>query len=310
MISLYNLTIILFIILLFCVVTIHNINFKILKFIKKKKYINHHDQESEFEIVYGKSINYSFHKIKFYSTIKNIFNFEKMTELAHINYILNKYFSIDFKTNSKFYWYLFCKKYNLNHPKVYIVKQNNKIFNYLDINQNNIYLFKPLIDNQGDGIEKINGKNIDFYLSSKDNFLIQEFLKDNFSNSLGRHFRLITSYNGEVLGLYEFTNNYDFRSNGHKKGLNKNIFEDYLNNRLKFSKIENSLLNNYVKIISNIHKQIFKNLVSIGWDLMFHNNKIYLLEGNVFGHGTIFQCTTKNQINRYYQVVEQFLYDK
>lgn len=288
-----------------------NLNFEIFYYFlinkKKKCKRNIIKEDPCYSIININDMNNN-EKLKRFFNQKFNLNLSKYTELFYINYILNNYFRPEKKSNSKFYWYLFCKKYNLNHPKIYIIKQNNIIFNYLDINPNTYYIIKPLVNNQGNGIIKIIGKKIRFYIEKNNNIIIQEFIKDNFISGLSRHFRLITCYDGDKIGLYIFDNDNNFISNGHKGAkISINLINDYKNNNLKLSKPQINGLTDYINKISNIHKTDYNDCISIGWDLMFNNSKIYILEGNIHGHGVIYKSSNKIDINNYYIKVNDFL---
>ena len=61
-----------------------------------------------------------------------------------------------------------------------------------------------------------------------------------------------------------------------------------------------------IEKILKIHKNDYKKLISIGWDLMFHNKNIYILEGNV-SHGVLPPSSTQNDVDRYYNKLDEFL---
>jgi len=188
-----------------------------------------------------------------------------------LNYILNNHFRPDPKTESKFYWYLFCKKYNLNHPSVYIVKQNNIVYNYNSINQKNYYVIKSLKGCHGDGIIKLKGNKINSYVKKNNNIIIQEFLKDKFNNTF-RSFRLVTTYDGDIFQIFMTTSKNNFVVNGAQGGtITHNIGINYYDSS-KISTAEKHLLNKYINKLSNIHKNDYNNCISISWDLMFANN--------------------------------------
>tara|TARA_B100000886_G_C20423972_1_gene492995 strand:- start:1312 stop:2262 length:951 start_codon:yes stop_codon:yes gene_type:complete len=305
-ISIYIYLVVLALKILDYITNIRSVNFKLFYyyfFKKKNKIIN----DKYYDIVSTTNCKLSFlDKLKLYY-LSNVFkSFSNFTELMHINYILNSNLYPDMKMKSKFYWYLFCKKYKLNHPKVYIVKQDNKIFNYSKVKYNRMYISKPLSCDQGFSIKKISGNQVSSFLEKNDNVLIQEVLKDNFIDNLGRHFRFISSFDGNVLGLYEWINKKNFIGHGRFGGISKNITEKYLTNSLNFSSLENYLLREMIEKILKIHKNDYKKLISIGWDLMFHNKNIYILEGNV-SHGVLPPSSTQNDVDRYYNKLDEFL---
>ena len=228
------------------------------------------------------------------------FGFEKTSELGYINYLFNKYNSPTMISESKIYWYFFCKKHKINHPKLYFIKQNNIVYEFNKINTNNYYIKKPLLGIQGKDIEKISGRNVRNILRSQDDILIQEMLYDKYSKSRARHFRLISSFDGEVMFLYELSTNDSIRSNLFANGANVNdITSQYLYNNTHLSKHEYQKIQKMTNKLLNIHKEYLPHLFSIGWDIMFGNNETYLLEGNVYGHSVILGECDKNLIKNY-----------
>ena len=156
-------------------------------------------------------------------------------------------------------------------------------------------------------MKKINGNEVSSLIKKNDNIIIQEFLKDNFTACKGRHFRFVSSFDGEFICLTELLHNDSIKSNGSNGGTDINITHKYLTNSLNFSSIENKLLRKIIKNILVIHKNNFKKIFSIGWDLMFHNKNIYVLEGNLIHVVIYYKSGTKLDYDRYFNKLDEFL---
>ena len=61
--------------------------------------------------------------------------------------------------------------------------------------------------------------------------------------------------------------------------------------------IETNLLKNVINQLLHVHKTYYNYIFSIGWDIMFSGDKIYILEGNVYGHGA--SANNHLHVNRY-----------
>ena len=113
-------------------------------------------------------------------------------------------------------------------------------------------------------------------------------------------------YDGDIFKMNVTISKDDFIANTAKGG---KIIENIDINCYKSSNItkkEKVLLDNYANILSNIHKNYYNNCISISWDLMFHNNNIYLLEGNIGPNGCGPFLSNKC-IDKYYNKIEKFL---
>jgi hypothetical protein len=93
---------------------------------------------------------------------------------------------------SKIFWYNCLKNNNINTPKIYYYKTNNKFIKLNNINQLDDYILKPIYGTQGQNIKKINHIEIN-EINIENNFLLQEFIKDCYVNN-SRHFRINTIY--------------------------------------------------------------------------------------------------------------------
>tara|TARA_B110000208_G_scaffold142940_1_gene172427 strand:- start:465 stop:854 length:390 start_codon:yes stop_codon:yes gene_type:complete len=96
-------------------------------------------------------------------------------------------------------------------------------------------------------------------------------------------------YNNIVFEITEKKqNNNKIASNTHNGAISNNYF--IADKIINLSKKEIIILNNIIKKLLYLHKHIFKNIFSIGWDIMFdcsnkYNLKAYVLEGNFHNHG-------------------------
>lgn len=260
--------------------------------------------------------NKTLKKMNFYN--KNIINQqlkktfllkEKFVFLSELSYISFYFFvknNLDDKFESKFFWYKFLTEKNINTPKVYYF--NNKKINEIDCDY---FIKKPNIGIHGNGIKKINLKNLELVLSNREeDILIQELLIDNFiDKNTYRSFRIVTLYNKKVLIKYCLNNNC-LTSNAHSGG---NIyFMDLEVNNLNLSELEISLLNELIEKLLELHNKKLNHIFSIGWDLMFHNNNLYVLEGNTKNPGIILKAKNKypfrKYVNRYFK--EAIIFDK
>ena len=251
-------------------------------------------------------LNETYKHIKlFYKYGFNLKHLPEITEQANINRGLNSYNAPHFIYDNKIYWYFFCKKFNINHPDMFLFKQNGKIYNFKKIKNDEYYVVKPTDASRGIGIEKMLGKDIKKNLKESDNFLVQETLKDETTTNEGRHYRLVTTYDGDIPFLVVLVNKKDFRSNGSRGALEYNVRQRFLKKKLKyFSESQYKIMNEMINKLALIHKKNYKYLFSIGWDIMFSNKKMYLLEGNVYGHGC--SALDRNGMIKYQKKAEKF----
>ena len=75
--------------------------------------------------------------------------------------------------NDKLFWSHLFKQNNINHPKVYLYKLNNKITTCSEINRNKEYIVKPIKGCGGYKVAKIDGKDIEKYVEKNNNFLME-----------------------------------------------------------------------------------------------------------------------------------------
>ena len=239
--------------------------------------------------------------------------FERFTEGGiYSSYIYEYYPNLGIQMNDKLYWANIFNKYNINHPKIICYKKYNKLIKLHNIDFNINYVKKPINGALGYNVDLIKGKDIINYSKSNYNFLVQEKLYDCIYGK-ARHFRAVTLYNGELFVLYLLKSKKkniiaSNLSNGGAVVLCKNFICDELTNKQQL------YLNKFIKKLQNLHKKLYKNIISIGWDVMFNCNNIndlkcYCLEGNICAG--IWNPDTKNIniINSYKNIVQKFYCD-
>jgi glutathione synthase/RimK-type ligase-like ATP-grasp enzyme len=161
---------------------------------------------------------------------------------------------------SKMFWNDYLPRNQINVPKLYATTNPFRI--YEDIDMEKTYISKPEYGTTGNDISLIRGNEIG---PTQKNFLIQEVIESHKAGA--RTFRVITTYNGEVLGIYEFRNENSVVSNlagGGTSRMCKNV-----------SKIRDT-----VSKLRRLHVRDFQFCFTIGWDLMIDDNGVYVLEGN------------------------------
>jgi len=277
-------------------------------------------------IKYRKNItnNYLTNNINLFDKMINIVkdilylkSFDKMSECSLIpsTYTISniKYNNINKNIRSKIFWYEFCKKHNLNHPKCYLYIKNKKLKNLNKLDTNKFYIIKPINGYQGMDIKLKKGNNILKLINKNklNNVIVQEKLNDCYFNNKARHFRFITLYNNNLSILYELKQYLNkITSNGHT---GSKIYYCLNNNCLKLSEKEKIVLNEYLIKLEYIHKKYLNNIFSLGWDLMFDCNnkyklKIYILEANI-GHTVLYDLDNKdldNKIIKYKDLALEF----
>ena len=233
---------------------------------------------------------------------------EKITEGGiYSSYIFNKYPKLSHLMNDKIYWAEIFKKFDINHPKIFLYKNNNKEIFLNQTDDNTEYIYKPINGALGYNVKVISGRNINQILTQSNNFLIQEKLFDCFYGK-ARYFRCITLYNGEkyLLKLLKNINN-NIASNVSNGGISTKCKNFKCND---LSEIEQTNLNNFIIKLQNLHKKLYNKIISIGWDIMIHceNNSIkcYCLEGNICCTVWPENIKDNNVIYKYKKIVKKF----
>lgn len=171
------------------------------------------------------------------------------------------YANIQRDLQSKIFWDMYLPRNGINVPKLYATTKPFRIYKNIDPDKE--YISKPEYGTTGNGVEIIRGGNVG---PTETNQLIQEKI-----GSCGYHgsrtFRVITTYNGEVLVIYEFKNDHEITSNIDKGGTSRV--------RTDVPEIAET-----VDKLRTLHVRDFNFCFTIGWDLMVDCDDVYVLEGN------------------------------
>jgi len=179
---------------------------------------------------------------------------------------------------SKLFWYNCFMENNIKTPKVYFHFVDNKQIKVNKLDRSAFYIIKPNYGTQGKNIQKIKWDELPNHLYNE--LILQEFVYDCFTDK-ARHFRINTiSYkNVSIFSIDErkqttgkIASNH---ANGGKISFCKNNICDFLSiseqNELTY--ISNKLV--------ELHKQQFKKIALIGWDVCLTCIGAYVFEGNV-----------------------------
>jgi|TARA_B110000914_G_scaffold226491_1_gene252134 glutathione synthase/RimK-type ligase-like ATP-grasp enzyme len=166
------------------------------------------------------------------------------------------------------FWNEYLPKNGINVPKLSATTNPHVIYHH--INPDKEYISKPEYGTGGDGIKLIRGKDIK---PTDLNHLIQDKIGSCEYNG-ARTYRVVTTYDGEVLVIYEFKNGEKITSNVMKGAT---VVE-----RVDVPEIEQT-----VEELCKLHTRDFNFCFSIGWDLMVDcedkdptYTDVYVLEGN------------------------------
>jgi hypothetical protein len=169
---------------------------------------------------------------------------------------------------SKLFWNDYLPLNGINVPKLYV--STNPYKEYHKVLPNKEYILKPEFGTSGVGVKLILGKDIK---QTDTNHLVQEKI-----GSCGikgaRTYRVITTYDGDIIAIYEFRNNVTITSNV-SSNEHTTVVEHY--NVPEIDKV--------VLKLCKLHTRDFEFCFSIGWDLMVecegeNQPDVYVLEGN------------------------------
>ena len=181
---------------------------------------------------------------------------------------------------SKMFWNGYLPKNGISVPKLNATTNPYKEYDSIDPDRE--YISKPEFGTGGDGVKIVKGRDVK---PSEINYLIQDKI-----GSCGydgaRSYRIVTTYDGDVLIRYEFKNNESITSN--ISSTERGIAMEHDN----IPEIED-----IIQKLCKLHARDFNYCFSIGWDLMVECQDkdpafadVYVLEGNwpsgIFG-GTI-----------------------
>jgi len=248
--------IILFIyILLFLVNTNHN----------EKRMIYKLLTDGDFNSVSKHPVPYSPNYFKYF-TAPFYFDRNRLTkitdgEIFNAYCFTTKYSKTQQLIQSKMFWNDYFTQNDIRVPKLYATTSPFKLYNTLLPDEE--YICKPEYGTTGDNVSLILGKDVK---PTEVNTLIQQKVNScEYDGS--RTFRVITTYDGEILAIYEFRNGNNIVSNIVKGG----TFQIYKDTQ----KLEET-----INKLQNLHTRDFNFAFSIGWDLMLDCDGVYVLEGN------------------------------
>ena len=216
-------------------------------------------------------------------------------------YIYDLYPELSKKLDNKLFWADVFAKNNINHPLSIAYKINHKINILSQYNNSTYYILKPINGTLGHGVKKIKGCDIKKTLSKTDkDILVQEIIND-CTSAKTRHFRYVTFYDGKVFCIKEFAN---------KEGsVTSNIHTGGISTHFNINTIQSTAkqpLNEMFGKLSNLHKNSFPMIFSIGWDVMIDcsrkNIRAICLEGNIC-HGS----WNKNPDNKDKKLIKIYL---
>lgn len=180
------------------------------------------------------------------------------------------YAKVQEQLQSKMFWNEYLPKNDINVPKLNAT--TNPYKEYVPIVPNKEYILKPEFGTGGDRVKIVKGVDVK---PSEINYLIQDKIGScNYDGA--RSYRIVTTYDGDVLARYEFKNNETITSN---ISSNKNAIA------MKHDDIPE--IEDIIDKLCKLHVHDFNFCFSIGWDLMVEcQNKdptfsdVYVLEGN------------------------------
>ena len=223
-------------------------------------------------LLHGDFKNVSQHPVEYdigiwkYITAPFYFDRNRLTkvsdgELFNAYCFTKPYADIQRELQSKIFWDTYLPRHGIKVPQLYATTKPFRV--YEDIDPDKEYISKPEYGTTGDGVEIIRGVDVG---PTRKNHLIQEKII-----SCGYHgartFRVITTYDGEVLVVYEYKNDNEITSNL-AKGATPRV-------RTNVPEIAET-----VDTLRTLHVRDFDFCFTIGWDLMVDCDDVYVLEGN------------------------------
>lgn len=190
-------------------------------------------------------------------------------ELFNAYCFTKPYAQIQQDLQSKMFWNEYLPQNEIKVPKLYATTQPFRMYENIDPEKE--YISKPEYGTTGNGVKIVQWGDI---RPTETNHLIQEKIGScGYDGS--RTFRVITTYDGEVLVIYEFKNDDKITSNVMKGGTSRA--------RTDVPEIQET-----VEKLRTLHVRDFDFCFTIGWDLMVDCDDVYVLEGNwpsgLYGH--------------------------
>jgi hypothetical protein len=221
------------------------------------------------------------------------------------SYLLKTHYNDLSKFNSKYYWYNIFRQNGINTPKIVGYSLDNK--KYIgDYDETKKYISKPNNGTLGYNVNIVSGKDIKNIINNNDNIIIQDKLYDCIKKK-ARIFRLVTLYNGESFVLWELTAH---SSKQVTSNTNMGKSADIVlckNIKCNISNIESKELSNIILKLESLHKMMYDDILSIGWDIMLDCTdtiNMHVLEGNimcsvVIGKYKVLMSKYKNIVKKY-----------
>lgn len=178
----------------------------------------------------------------------------------------DKYFEKQREMSSKMFWNDYFVENGIKTPQLYAT--TNPFILYKNILPDEEYIAKPNYGLQGTGIHVIKGEDVK---PTESTYLIQEKIHS-CEYEGGRSFRVVTTYDGEILSIEELRNDTKITSNGVTGGKVKMCTTDMCG--------EYEKLREPIQKLCELHKRDFGFCFCIGWDLMVDCNDAYAIEGN------------------------------
>lgn len=226
----------------------------------------------------------------------------------------NNEYTLDGKKykESKIFWKLFFKKYNIPSPDIILMKENDILIDNTDkINKEDIYIYKPANGDGGNGIIIDKYKNLENMITNNDNFIIEKVIKDGFlDDNTFRKFRITTTIYGDIIKFSEGRSNEiindsirDVHTNI-KKHCSLQVVPNLCSH---LSDEENIQLNLALEKILDIHQNHITMHYSIGWDILFDGSKYSIIEANI---APLLLLDYTIDINKYKKGLYKFLTEK
>lgn len=182
------------------------------------------------------------------------------------------YAKVQEQLQSKMFWDEYLPKNGISVPKLNAT--TNPYKEYVPIDPDEEYISKPEFGTGGDGVKIIKGRDVK-QKPSEINYLIQDKI-GSCDYDGARSYRIVTTYDGDVLARYEFKNDETITSN--------------ISSNKRATAVEHDNVPEIEYIIDKLcklHVRDFNFCFSIGWDLMVECEDkdpafadVYVLEGN------------------------------
>lgn len=178
----------------------------------------------------------------------------------------DEYFERQRLMSSKLFWHEYFTTHKIKTPTLYAVTKPFKIFKKPYPNRE--YIAKPVHGLQGSGIHTIKGSDVG---PMDEPHLIQEKIRA-CGYEGARSFRVVTTYDGEVLAVKEFSNDGKTISNIAAGGKQVICGADMCG--------EFARLKDIIEELSAAHVRDFNFCFCIGWDVLIDCERAYAIEGN------------------------------